>query len=120
MINRGWKEVFKALGIVAAVSLVILLIVTVITGCAVMPESSAGLKIEHHSSAQDVYDTCENNLAGFDIRMNIGRNCGKYCPEVSVGLGWDVRGSPCQGRDPVGEAQFRFPIWSNRKPGGFD
>lgn len=119
--NRGWKETVKAIGIVVAISLVILVAVSWITGCATMPETSVGLKIiEHHSSAQDVYDRCENNLSGFDVRMNLGTNCGKYCPEVSVGLGWDVRGSPCQGRDPVGEAQFRFPIWSNRKPGGFD
>lgn len=113
-VNRGWIEVGKALLIVSGISVVIALIVIFLTGCALAPKASVGLKIEHHSSAQDVYDTCENNLAGFDIRMELGDYCGKYCPEVEVGLGWDVRGLPCQGRDPVGEAQFRFPIWSNR------
>lgn len=118
--NRGWRETLSAIGIVVVISVAIAILTTCITGCASTPETSVGLKVEHHSSAQDLRDACENNLLGFDIRTNLGRNCGRYCPEVSVGLGWDVRGSPCQGRDPVGEAQFRFPIWSNRKPGGFD
>jgi hypothetical protein len=107
-IHPGWRETLRVVGAMIVASLLIAGVVSCLSGCA---GSSAGLKIEHHSSAQDLDDRCEDNLAGFDLRFPLGRNCGDYCPEMSLGLGWDIRNGPCQGRSPVGEAQFRVPIW---------
>jgi hypothetical protein len=106
-LNPGWKEVFGAIGICVSISLVILAIVSLV-GCA---GTSVAIKVNHDSSAQDVHDMCENNLIGPDLRFPIGKGDSPYRPELTFGLGWDVRGRPCQGRDPVGNASFRFPIW---------
>jgi hypothetical protein len=107
-IHSGWKETFKVIGAMVIVGLLVGLVVSCLTGCA---GSSAGIKVEHHSSAQDLDDRCDDDLIGFDLRFPLGRNCGDYCPEMSMGLGWDFRGGACQGRSPVGEAQFRTPVW---------
>lgn len=110
-INPGWKEVIGAIGICAGIAILIALFVFVLTGCT---GTSAAIKINHDSSAQDVHDACENNTIGPDLRFPLGNHCGKYCPELTLGLGWDVRGRPCQGRDPVGNASFRFPVWTKQ------
>lgn len=107
-LNAGWKEVFGAIGICVSIAVAILILMWLLSGCSGF---SAAVKVNHDSSAQDVHDTCENNTIGPDLRWYLGKNCGKYCPEMTLGLGWDVRGTPCQGRDPVGNASFRFPIW---------
>lgn len=111
--NKGFKEAFGALGITAAVAILIAFFVWVLTGCT---ETSVGVvPIDHRSSIQDFRDHCEDNLAGVDVRMALGKNCGKYCPEVTVMSGWNLRsGGACQGRDPIGDVKFRFPVWSNR------
>lgn len=106
MSRKGWSETAQAIAISVALALIIAGIAALLSGCA---GYSVGVKVEHHSSAEDYYDVCENNLLGADVRIHLGH--GPYAPELSLGLGWDVRGDPCQGSDPVGEAQFRFPVW---------
>jgi len=106
-LNPGWKEVFGAIGLCTIIALIIAIVVMLVacTG------TSVGLKINHDSSAQDVHDACENNTVGPNLRFPIGRGDSPYRPELTFGLGWDVRGRPCQGRDPVGNASFLFPLW---------
>ena len=109
--NRGTLETLKTVLYVGLLGVLIGILYSCIAGCS---GTSAGLKVEHHSSAQDYYDSCEDNLAGFDLRFPLGKGSSPYRPELEFGLGWDFRGGACQGRDPIGEAQLRFPLWVKR------
>lgn len=106
--NKGWKEAFTAAGIAIALGVVIFLLV----GCVPM---KAALEYEHHSSAQDFYDLNTSDQVGLIVTAKLCREPTFYCPELDLGLAWEVTGTPTFGRDPVGTIRLRQPVWSNRQ-----
>lgn len=112
-LNRGWKEAFEALGFAIVLGLAIAAVVA-LTGCV---GSRAYVEYEHGSSAQDFYDRNTTDMAGLvvatPLRFHV-EHCTLYCPELEVGLFWEVTGKPVYGRDPVGHVRLRQPIWVRR------
>ena len=108
--NKGWKEAFQALGFAVAISLAIAAVVA-LTGCA---GTRVLAEYEHHSSAQDYYDLNTSDQVGVIVAVPLRfrtEDCSTYCPELEVGLSWEVTGTPTFGRDPVGTLRLRQPIW---------
>lgn len=109
--NRGWKESFEALGAAIVVGLVIALLSWALSGCS---GTRVLAEYEHHSSAQDFYDLNTADQAGLVVAvpLRIRENvCSTYCPELEVGLHWELTSKPVFGRDPVGTVRLRQPIF---------
>jgi len=89
-----------------------------LTGCSTT--YLAGVKYTHDSSIPDKYDWNESNMAGPFVRAYVcpeGRDS-YYCPEVEVSALYEfhVLGPHhTYGRNPVGNVEVRFPVWTNQK-----
>lgn len=109
--NRGWKESFEALGAAIVVGLVIALLSWALSGCS---GTRVLAEYEHHSSAQDFYDLNTADQAGLVVAVPLRLRegvCDRYCPELEVGLSWELTDKPVFGRDPVGTLRLRQPIY---------
>lgn len=109
-LNRGWKESLEAAGVALLVAGVIALLAFLVgcSGTRVLAE------YEHHSSAQDYYDLNTSDQVGAVIAVPLRIResvCSKYCPELELGLHWEVTGVPVYGRDPVGTIRLRQPLY---------
>jgi hypothetical protein len=115
--NRGWKETIKAAGLGWAAAGIIAIVVALValSGCA---GSSLLAEYEHHSSAQDLDDLATADMVGLvfstPIRLRPS-DCSRYCPELEMGLHWEITNEPVFGRDPVGTIRLRQPIYLSRE-----
>jgi hypothetical protein len=92
------------------VTLFLLAVTPFLGGCV---GSSLILEYEHHSSAQDYYDQNTSDMAGLVFNTPLRfkpEHCDLYCPELEVGLFWELTDKPVFGRDPVGTLRLRQPL----------
>lgn len=109
--NRGWKEAFSALGAAILVALVVAVLAWLLSGCS---GTRVLAEYEHHSSAQDYFDQNTADQAGVVVAVPLRLRetvCESYCPELEVGLHWELTSKPVFGRDPVGTIRLRQPVW---------
>lgn len=106
-IGKGWKEAITAATMAALIGLAIWLL----SGCS---GTSVGMKYTHHSSIPDYHDINTTDAVGPYARWYLCKHQTPKCPELEIGMLWETRDPPVYGRDPIGDVQLRFPIWSKK------
>lgn len=106
-ISKGWKEAIQA----AAAAAIIGFVIWLLCGCT---GTTVGAKYTHHSSVPDYYDTNTTDAIGPYARWYLCRDNRVNCPELEIGMLWEVGGPPVYGRNPVGDVQIRMPVWKKQ------